>query len=182
MPTGEPGFEWKLSPDEPWNPTFIRTCATNPNLWLIATSSLQRWLHKCPAELFQQELARFTRGQRMLICTAEVENHVNQGGFEKLWCYSGWALAGAIAGFKLIGAEAVARVLEAALSSVDWPRWGEDAVVFTPQQHECLAALDRRYCELTNGQQEDRQTRVFSVGSLKNSYLLANPGEFPELS
>lgn len=119
MPRGDPGFEWWLADDEVWKPSLIDAHRANPNLHLLAVSALHREWHADPGCL-----SWMTRGQRMLLSTTEVENHVNQGGFSKLWCYGGWALAPAAEGYRLLGAADVAEVLERTLGVADWTRAG----------------------------------------------------------
>lgn len=167
MPQGDPGFEWWLGGDEVWKPSMIDAYRANPNLHLLAVSALHR---ERRADLGC--MSWMTPGQRMLLSTTELENHVNQGGFSKLWCYGGWALAPAAEGYRLLGAADVAEVLERTLGVADWTRAGEDDLL-TDEQREAMSRLEDEYYERATFRTGTK------IHELKNAYIVANPGEFP---
>lgn len=174
FPVDESGPKWRLEPGEAWDPSYILQHADNPNLHLIATHAVQRLFYDGSVSI-----GSLTAGQRMLLSAAEVENHVNQAGFSKLWCYGGWALKHAIDGHRLIGAERLADVLAQALEVVDWSQAGNEDCEISDEQNERFEALNSDYYDL------DHASRVsegaYDLGAMKNRYLLAHPHEFPRL-
>ena len=164
----EPG-QWMLEPGQAWDPSLLPSRPDDEALHSLASSAFWGLDTDTPAWL--DELSRMTAGQRMLISTSTLEGAVNNGGFQKLWFYWPWALRPAIDGYRLIGVERLALLLETVERTADWSGvWNGDRDAGCPP-----AEFDRPFYELATWDTPG----AYPLGQLKNAYMKAHPEQFP---